>query len=81
MPPDCSTIPIRWRSAMRALAGVVAEHRDLAAAARAVALEDLDGRRLAGAVRAEQAEHLAALHGDVDAAHGLELAVALAQAR
>src|SRR4051812_11705451 len=60
-------------------AGVVPEHRDLAAAARAVALEDLDRRRLAGAVRAEQAEHLTAAHGYVDPAHRLELAVALAQ--
>jgi hypothetical protein len=38
---------------------VVAQDGDLAAVAAAVALEDLDGRRLPGAVRAEQAEHLA----------------------
>src|SRR5581483_278707 len=34
---------------------ILAEHLHVAAVARAVALEDLDGRRLAGAVRAEQA--------------------------
>ena len=43
-----------------ALAGVVAEHATPSPrVARAVALEDLDGRRLAGAVGPEQAEHLA----------------------
>ena len=59
---------------------ILAEHRHLAGVARAVALEDLDGRRLAGAVRAEQAEHLAACDREVDPAKGLVLAVALAQA-
>ena len=63
----------------RALGRVVAEHRHLAAAARAVALEDLHRRGLAGAVGAEQPEHLAAAHRDVDAAHRLVVAVALAQ--
>ncbi len=37
----------------RSCGGIVAEHRDLAGVARAVALEDLDRRRLSGAVRAE----------------------------
>ena len=46
-----------------------AEHLDVTAVALAVALEDLDRRRLAGAVGTEQAEHLAgadleALEGD-----------------
>src|SRR3954449_13615698 len=50
----------------RALAGVEAEHRDDPARARAVALEDLDGRRLAGAVGAQQAEDLAARDLEVD---------------
>ncbi len=40
---------------------VAPEHADLAGVALAVALEHLDARRLAGAVGAEQAEHLAAL--------------------
>ncbi len=55
-------MPIRRRSSIERSRGIVAEHRDLAAAARAVALEDLHGGRLAGAVGPEQAEHLAALH-------------------
>ena len=54
--------------------------RHLARVARAVALEDLDRRRLAGAVRAEQAEDLALLDLEVDAAHRLERAVRLPQA-
>ncbi len=40
---------------------VVPEHRHVAAVPAAVALEDLDRRRLAGPVRPEQREHLAAL--------------------
>ena len=43
---------------------VLAEHAHVAAVARPVALEDLDGRRLAGAVRAEEREHLAGLDGE-----------------
>ena len=67
--------------AERALAapGVEAEHRDVAGVARAVALEDLDGRRLARAVRAEQAEDLALLDREGDPADGLLVAVGLAQ--
>ena len=60
VPQLCSTIPTRSRSVRRPLARVVSEHRHRAAAARAVALEDLDRRRLAGAVGPEQPEHLAA---------------------
>ena len=63
----------------RAARGVVPEHRHLAAVARAVPLEDLHRRGLAGAVGPEQPEHLAAAHLDVDPAHGLVLAVALVQ--
>jgi len=44
-----------------------------------VALEDLDGRRLPGAVRAEEAEHLAAPHIEIDAAHSLTIAIRHAQ--
>ena len=58
---------------------VDAEDGDAAAVALAVALEDLDRRRLAGAVRAEQAEDLALLDLEADAANGLDLAVRLAQ--
>src|SRR5205814_9906505 len=59
--------------------GVDAEHLDLAAVATAVALKDLDSGRLPGAVRAEQAEDLAALHFEIDPAHRLDRAVGLAQ--
>ena len=55
--------------------------RHLAAVARPVALEDLDRRRLARAVRAEEAEHLAREHVEVDSAHGLDAVVRLPQAR
>ena len=65
------------RSAVR---GVGAEHVDVAAVARAVALEDLGGRGLAGAVGAEQGEHLAAHDVEVDAVDGLRLAVRAAHA-
>src|SRR5690606_9871231 len=58
---------------------VGAEHAHLAGAAVAVALEDLDGGGLAGAIRAEQGEGLSAADVEVEAAHGLDLPVALAQ--
>ena len=59
---------------------VEAEHAHRARVGAAQTLEDLDGRRLAGAVRAEQAEQLAALDGEVDAADDLGVAVALDEA-
>ena len=62
-----------------ALLRVDAEDRDGAAVARAVALEHLDRRRLAGAVRSEQAEDLALLDLEVDPADGLDLPVGLVQ--
>ena len=58
---------------------VEAEHRDVAAVARAIALQDLDGRRLPGAVGTEQREDLALVDGQVDAGDRLQLAVRLAQ--
>jgi hypothetical protein len=51
----------------------------LARRAAPVALEDLDGRGFARTVWAEQAEHLTALDRERDAAHGLHVAVRLAQ--
>src|SRR5262249_10345739 len=57
--------------------GIVPQHGYLSAGALPVALEDLYRRGLAGSVRAEQPEDLAAMDVDVDPAHGLELAVAL----
>ena len=50
-----------------------------AAAGLAEALEDLDRRRLAGAVGAEEGEDLAAADLEVDAADRLVIAVALVQ--
>ncbi len=57
-----------------------AEDLDRAAVGPRQALDHLEGRRLACAVRTEDPERLAGLHGQVDAAHGLELAVRLRQA-
>ena len=54
-------MPIRSRQARVARGGVGAEHADLAGVGAAEALEDLDGRRLAGAVGPEEGEDLAAL--------------------
>src|SRR3954469_25769031 len=59
---------------------IEAEHGHVAGAPLAVALEDLDRGGLARAVRPEQSEYLAAPHRERHTAHGLELAIALAQA-
>src|SRR6185312_3178720 len=59
--------------------GVDTEDRDFAAAALAVALEDLDRGRLAGAVGHAEAEDLTGGDLEVDAADGFVLAVGLAQ--
>ena len=64
----------------RAVGRVEAEDGDLAAVARPVALEDLDRRGLARPIRTEEAEDLAALDAEVDAADGLEVPVGLPQA-
>ena len=66
--------PRRWRAPR-----VGAEHLDLTGAGLAEALEDLDGRRLAGAVGPEEREDLAAADLEVDPADGLVVAVALVQ--
>src|SRR5437588_642256 len=63
----------------RPVGGIMAEHGHLAARSRAVALEALDRGRLARPVGAEQPEDLPAADADVDPAHRLVLAVALAQ--
>ena len=73
-------MPIRSRNARSRLRGIVAEHGDRAGVGAAVAFEDLDQGRLAGAVGAEQREHLAARHGQVHAVERAWLAVGLAQA-
>ena len=61
--------------------GIEAEHLTSPASRGAVALEDLHRRRLAGAVRPEQAEDLAPLDLEVDPLDRLDVAVGLAQAR
>ena len=71
-----ASTPIRSRHAGPPAAGRSPSTSTRAAVALAVALEDLDRRRLAGAVRAEQAEHLAGLDREVDPAQRLEVAVA-----
>jgi len=53
--------------------------RGLAGATRAVALEDLGDRRLAGTVRPEQADHLALPDLEADTTHSLEVVVGLTQ--
>jgi hypothetical protein len=58
---------------------VDAQHLGAARIGRAQALEDLDRRRLAGAVGAEQAEDLAAVDAEGDAVYGVQLSVGLAQ--
>src|SRR4029079_2480334 len=58
---------------------VGAEHTDLAVVPWPVALEDLDGGGLAGAVRAEQTEDLTPGDREVDAVHPLDAVVRLAQ--
>ena len=71
------TEPIAPRARRRR--GIDAEHGDVAAGPRAVALEDLDRRGLARAVRPEKAEHLAGRDLEVDAAHGFDRAVTHAE--
>ena len=57
------------------------EHLDVAGVVGIESLEDFDRRRLAGAVRAEQAEALAASHFEVEAVDGDDVAVALDETR
>ena len=72
---------MRARNSGPPLAGIVAEHAHLAGVGAAVALEDLDRGRLAGAVGAEEAEDLAAVDGEVDALEGFDVAVATCAGR
>ena len=58
---------------------IVAEDRDLATVAAAVALQDLDGRRLPRAVRAEETEHFAFPDLEADSAESLDSVVGLAE--
>ena len=71
---------MRSFSAVVVASGIEAEHRDLAAVARPEPFEDFDGAGLAGAVRSEQAEHLAGKDLEVDAFDGGQRPVTLRQA-
>src|SRR4051794_37809410 len=73
---DAQPLAQRPRPASR----VEAEDGDLAAAALAVALEDLDRGRLARPVGPQQPVDLAAADLELDPGHGLEVPVGLAQA-
>ena len=66
-PVDCRTMPICWRIDSCRSRGVEPEHPDVARRALPVSLEDLGGRGLAGAVRAEEREHLTPVDVQVDA--------------
>ena len=71
---------MRSSSARSAARRVEAEHLDVAGVGPAMALEDLHGGALAGAVGAEQAEDLSVLDLEADAAHRLVAVVGLSQA-
>ncbi len=58
----------------------IAEHLDVTGVGVPEAFEDLDGRRLAGAVRAEHAEALAGADLEVEPGDGNDIAVFLDQA-
>ena len=60
MPPRCKTTPTRVVSSAVARTGIEPEDPRRAAVGAAVALERLDGRRLAGPVGAQEGYDLAA---------------------
>ena len=69
-PVDCSTMPTRLRQLEAGPLRVGAEHAHVTGVAVAEALGDLDGGRLAGAVRAEQGEALAGADVEVEPVDG-----------
>ena len=79
MAVSCRTIPMRSRRARSPRAGIAAQDGDVAGGGEPVALDDLDGRGLARAVGAEQAEDLAGADRQADVADGVHLSVGLAQ--
>ncbi len=78
MPPSWSISPILRPQRVAVLRRVEAQHAHGAGIGPAVALEDLDGRGLAGAVGPEQAEQLTAAHLEGHAGEDLAGAVRLA---
>ena len=59
--------------------GIEVEHPDVPGTALPDALQNLDGRRLPGAVRPQQSENLARVDLEIDALDGLEITIALAK--
>jgi len=76
-PGEKYQLELVWSPTMEDIFG--AEHLNLAGGPLAKALEDLDGGRLAGAVRAEEGEDLPSRDLEVDACHSFECAVALSE--
>ena len=68
---------MRSRHCRSRVRGIHIEHADAAGGPQEEALEDLEGRRLAGAVGPQEGEHLAALDGEVDATDRFERSVSL----
>ena len=79
MPPPWSIRPTRARNVRPPLAGSTTEHADPPAVRAPIALDDLDGRRLARAVRPEQRDELARRDLERDPVEHGPLAVALDQ--
>ena len=73
--------PLAQRPPGGPVARIVAEHLDPSGVPGAESLQDLQRGGLARAVRPEQGEDLPVRHGEAHAAHGLDRAIALAQAR
>ena len=80
-PISCSATPIRRRTCAAVRDDVEAGHRGAAGGRREQRAEHPHGGRLAGAVRAEEAEHLAARDGQVDVSHRLDPALERAPQR
>ena len=78
---SCSWMPSRGAQRARVAVPALAEHLDLAGIGGEQPFEDLDRGGLAGAVRAEQAEALAAKHLQVEAVDGDHGSVALRRRR
>ena len=80
-PPDCSITPIRGRRARASRAGSRPRTRTVPAVGPAVALADLDGGGLAGAVGTQDGGHLAGCGAQRQPVHRDRVPVPLHQAR
>ena len=72
-------MPSRSRSALLVASQRMPEHLDLAVVRLEQPLADLDGGRLAGAVRAEQAEALAGRDLEIEAVNGNHVSITFTQ--